>query len=391
MNNINEGQWPYYSKREMDAVTSILSSGRVNYWTGDEGEHFESEYADYFGVAFAVAVSNGTVALELALRALGIGTGDEVIVTSRTFFASVSCIAAVGAVPVFADVDRDSQVITANTINDVVTEKTRAVICVHLAGWVCDMPEIQASLDGRGIFLIEDCAQSHGAKYQDKYAGTFGDVACWSFCQDKIMSTGGEGGMVTTDNKDIYEKIWSMKDHGKGISSMVKTKPGSSFRWLHESFGTNARMTEIQAAIGRIQLEYLSDWIEIRRKKANYIWDVGSSCLGLRVPMVPNSIEHAAYKCYVFVEPSMLKEGWTRDRIIEEMRAEKTSAFSGSCPEVYLEEAVKKAGFGPDYPYPICKELGETSIMFTVHPTLPESSTEKLCEVLIKTMKKAIR
>ena len=305
--------WPYFSEEEIDAVTAVLSSGKINYWTGSECRQFEQEFASYTEVKYAVAMANGTVALDASLRALNLLPGDEVIVTSRTFFASVSAIVNIGAIPVFADVDPSTQNISASTINEVLTEKTRAIVCVHLAGWPCDMDPILRLARAHQLFVIEDCAQAHGAKYKGQSVGSLGDVSCWSFCQDKIITTGGEGGMVTTNRKDIWSFVWSYKDHGKSYDAVHSEEHSAGFRWLHHSFGTNLRMTEIQAAIGRIQLRKLESWNQKRRSNCQMIWDALSDLNVIRIPYlacdgcrsetcVDEGCRNAAYKSYVFVE-----------------------------------------------------------------------------------------
>ncbi|CAK0770437.1 Aminotransferase [Gammaproteobacteria bacterium] len=383
--------WPNYSQEEADAVSRILLSNKVSYWTGQECRKFEKEFAAWSDTEFAIALANGTMALDLALKALHIGPGDEVIVTSRTFMASVSCIVMVGAIPVFADVDRDSQNITADTIHAVLSPRTRAVVCVHLIGWSCDMDPIMSLAKEHDLYVIEDCAQAHGARYKNKSVGSIGHVGAWSFCQDKIMTTGGEGGMVTTNNRELWSRMWSYKDHGKSWEAIYERKhpPGFGFRWLHETFGTNYRMTEIQGAIGRIQLKRMPKWHEQRITNARRIWNVASSLPGLRVPIIPQDIEHAAYKCYVFVEPSVLRDGWSRDHVMDEINAAGVPCYSGSCPEVYLEKAFDNTPWRPDERLPISRELGESSLMFLVHPTLIEEEIDKTCKVLTEVMRKA--
>lgn len=311
--------WPSFTQEEADAVSRTLLSNKVNYWTGSECREFEKEFAAYFGSEYAIALGNGTLALDVAFKALNIGAGDEVVVTSRTFLASVSSIVLAGAVPVFADVDRDSQNITAESVKAVLTSRTKAIVCVHLAGWPCDMDSIIALAEETGLYVIEDCAQAHGALYKGKPVGSFGHVGAWSFCQDKIMTTGGEGGMVTTNDRELWSKMWSFKDHGKSWEAVYERDHPLGFRWLHESFGTNWRMTELQAVIGRIQLQRMSEWTRIRNSNSAQIWEAARDCAGLRVPVVPAGIQHAAYKCYVFVQPEALKEDWNRDRIMEEV------------------------------------------------------------------------
>ena len=254
--------WPSYTEEEANAVTDVLLSNKVNYWTGQECREFEKEFATFADSEYAIALANGTVGLDLILKGLGIGAGDEVIVTSRTFLASVSSIALAGAVPVFADVDADSQNVTAESIAAAVTEKTRAVLCVHLAGWPCDMDPIMDLATKHNLFVIEDCAQAHGARYKGRSVGSIGHAGAWSFCQDKIMTTGGEGGMVTCNDKALWSRMWSFKDHGKSWSAIYEKDHPPGFRWLHESFGTNWRMTEMQGAIGRIQLARMPQWRE---------------------------------------------------------------------------------------------------------------------------------
>ncbi|MGE8451212.1 MAG: DegT/DnrJ/EryC1/StrS family aminotransferase [Pseudomonadales bacterium] len=381
--------WPSFTEEEADAVRSVILSNKVNYWTGQECREFEHEFAAWIGTEHAVALTNGTVALDLALKALGVGAGDEVVVTPRTFLASVSSIVNAGAVPVFADVDRDSQNITAKTIRAVISPRTRAIICVHLAGWPCDMDPIMKLADEHGLKVIEDCAQAHGAMYKDRLVGSIGHVGAWSFCQDKIMTTGGEGGMVTTNDRELWSRMWSFKDHGKSWEAVYERQHAPGFRWLHESFGTNWRMLEVQAVIGRIQLQRMASWQASRLTNAEFIWAAAAESPALRVPAVPHEVLHAAYKAYVFVEPASLKEGWSRDRILKEIVDRGVPVFSGSCSEVYLEKAFDSTDWRPAKPLPVARELGETSLMFLVHPTLTEQEVAKTCTVLREVMLQA--
>jgi dTDP-4-amino-4,6-dideoxygalactose transaminase len=387
--NTNFPPWPSFTEEEALAVQQVLLSNRVNYWTGQEGRNFEREFAQWVGVKHAVAVANGTVALDLALKALGVGPGDEVVVTPRTFLASVSSIVNAGAVPVFADIDPDSQNLTAETIQRVLSPRTKAIICVHLAGWPCEMDPIMALAQKAGLWVIEDCAQAHGAKYKGQSVGSIGHVGAWSFCQDKIMTTGGEGGMVTTSNTVLWKRMWAYKDHGKSWDAVYEQEHPPGFRWLHESFGTNWRMTEMQAAIGRIQLKRMAGWNEKRLAYAQKIWAVATGLPGLRVPSVPAHVHHAAYKCYVFVRPEKLAPGWSRDRILQELIAEGVPAYSGSCSEVYLEKAFDNKAFRPQERLPVAKVLGETSLMFLVHPTLRLDHIQQTCDALALVMARA--
>lgn len=389
MLNTSFSPWPSFSEEEADAVRAVILSNKVNYWTGQECREFEKEFAAWAGTEYAVALANGTVALDVALKALDVGEGDEVIVTSRTFLASASSIVNAGAVPVFADVDCDSQNITAETISAVLTARTKAVVCVHLAGWPCDMDPIMALAARHGLKVIEDCAQAHGAQYKGRPVGSIGHVGAWSFCQDKIMTTGGEGGMVTTNDRDIWSRMWSYKDHGKSWEAVYERQHTPGFRWVHESFGTNWRMLEVQAVIGRLQLRRMSEWQASRLNHARQIWSCAEGLPGLRVPEIPSHIMHAAYKCYVFVEADKLQEGWTRDRILTEISAQGVPCFSGSCSEVYLEKAFEGTGWRPASPLLGARRLGEESLMFLVHPTLTADELTKTCSVLTSVMKAA--
>ncbi len=381
--------WPSFSEEEANAVRNVILSNKVNYWTGQECREFEKEFSEWAGSEHAISLANGTVALDLALQALGIGAGDEVVVTPRTFLASVSSIVNAGAIPVFADVDSESQNITADTICTVLTPRTRAIICVHLAGWSCDMDPIMALAAEHDLKVIEDCAQAHGAHYKGRPVGSIGHIGAWSFCQDKIMTTGGEGGMVTTNDRALWSRMWSIKDHGKSWEAVYERQHAPGFRWLHESFGTNWRMMEVQAVIGRIQLQRMQSWHAQRLANAQRIWSTAHVLPGLRVPVPSADITHAAYKCYVFVELAALKPGWDRDRILNEISARGVPCFSGSCSEVYLEKAFDDTGWRPVDRLPVAKVLGETSMMFLVHPTLTEAEINKTCDVLSQVIREA--
>jgi len=392
MQDDSHTRWPAFTEEEAAAVSSVLLSNKVNYWTGGEGRQFEKEFAAFTGSGYAVALANGTVALDLALKALGIGAGDEVIVTPRTFIASVSSIVNVGAHPVFADVDADSQNITADTIRQVVGARTKAILCVHLAGWPCEMDAIRALADEHGLRVIEDCAQAHGATYRGQSVGNLGHVAAWSFCQDKIMTTGGEGGMLTTSDSKLWERAWSYKDHGKSWDAVKRKDHPRGFRWLHDTFGTNWRLTEMQAAIGRIQLKRMPDWHKARSANAARILGICDRFpTALRVPRPPEHIGHAWYKCYIFVRPEGLAPEWSRDRILETINSYGIPCFSGTCPEVYLEKAFDNTGLRPTKRLPVAAELGDTSLMFPVHPTLTREAMDCTCEVLETVMRQATR
>lgn len=390
MLNTSLSPWPSFSAEEVDAVANVLRSNRVNYWTGDVTREFEREFAAWDGTAKAVAVANGTLALDLALKALGIGPGDEVIVTPRTFLASISCVVSAGATPVFADVDRDSGNISPATIAAVLNDKTRAIIPVHLAGWPADMDGIMALAEPRGIKVIEDCAQAHGARIGDRMVGSIGHIGAWSFCQDKIMTTGGEGGMVTTNDEDLWSAMWSFKDHGKNWDAIYNRQHPPGFRWVHESFGTNWRMLEMQAVIGRIQLARVPEWTARRTHIAERLMaTLDRFPQALRVPRAPAGMTHAYYRLYAYVRPEGLKPDWTRDRIVAEVNAQGVPIFQGSCSEAYLEKAFDGTPWRPAQRLPGALELGDTSLAFLTHPTLTDAEVDRVCEAVAKTLEAA--
>ena len=407
--------WPHFDKDEVVAVAAVLHSGKVNQWTGREVVQFQREFAAWCGVGHAIALANGSLALELALKAMDIGAGDEVIVTPRTFIASASCAALVGASPVFVDVDRDTQNMQVEAIRAAITPRTRAIIAVHLAGWPCDMDPIMQLAEEHGLKVIEDCAQCHGAVYysrtpgsvaiveglapmeQDgvtlypRMTGSMGHAAAFSFCQDKIMTTGGEGGMLVTNDVALFERAWAFKDHGKSYDAVYRREHKPGFRWLHESIGTNWRMTEMQAAIGRRQLAKMADWSAARRHNAALLSEAFKDMDGLRLPLPPTTVRHAYYKYYAFVRPERLKEGWDRDRIMNAVAAKGAPCFSGSCSEVYLEKAFDDTGWRPAERLPVARELGETSLMFLVHPGLTATEIGRTVEVVAEVMGEAVR
>jgi hypothetical protein len=383
--------WPVFGQDEIDASALVLSSGKVNYWTGNEGRLFEEEFAAFAGTRHAIALANGTVALEAAFEALGIGPGDEVILTPRTFLASASAVVRVGAKPVFADVDRRSGNFDLDCVEAVITPHTRAILAVHLGGWPCDMPRLLELASSKGIHVIEDCAQAHGAAIGDQSVGSWGIISAWSFCQDKIMTTAGEGGMVTTDDETLWDRMWSLKDHGKSFDAVYRRDHKPGFRWLHESFGTNWRLTEVQSAIGRIQLRKLPEWHRLRTEHAETLLEAWDSLAALRCERPEPEVRHAYYKFYAYVRPETLAEGWSRDRIMAEVVAEGVPCFTGSCSEIYLERAFQAIGWDEPNRLLVAKELGDTSLMFLVHPTLDEAAMNRTAQVVRDVVSRATR
>lgn len=396
MLNTQFSPWPSFTQEEADAVSQVLLSNKVNYWTGTECREFEKEFAAWAGTDYAVALANGTLALDVALQAMGIGEGDEVIVTPRSFIASVSTVVNAGAMPVFADVEADTGNLSARTIAPHITDKTKAIICVHLAGWPCDMDEIMALAKQHNLWVIEDCAQAHGAKYKGKPVGSIGHIGAWSFCQDKIMTTGGEGGMVTTNDKALWQKMWEYKDHGKNYDSIYHKQHPPGFRWLHDSFGTNWRMMEIQAVIGRIQLKKMAEWTKIRTQNAKILRDALTQFAGeqqfLRIPdiefhqVMGGDSVHAYYKYYVYVRPKNLPENINRDSILNALNEKKIPCFSGSCSEIYLEKAFDNHPSRPNARLTVAKELGETSLMFLIHPTLTTTEMQTIATTTVNVL-----
>ena len=383
--------WPHFDDEQIAAAAAVLRSGKVNYWTGEEGRAFEREFARACGAGFGIALANGTVALDLALHVLGIGPGHEVVVTPRSFIASASTVALCGARPVFADLDPDSQNITPDTVRAVLSPRTKAIIAVHLAGWPCEMDGLRELARTHGLKLIEDCAQAHGARYRGRPVGSFGDLAAFSFCQDKIMTTGGEGGMLTTGDAALWRAAWSYKDHGKSYDAVYHRPHPQGFRWVHESLGTNWRMTEVQAAIGRCQLERLPAWLSLRRRNAALLADGLRPLPLLRVPQTPPHVSHAWYKFYAFVRPDRLARGWTRERIMAAIAGRGVPCFSGSCSEIYRERAFSERGLAPERPRRVAQSLGATSLMLLVHPMLLPEDMAYACRVVADVCARATR
>lgn len=363
-------------------MVSVMSSNKVNYWTGTVARDFERAFSAYTGTRHAVALANGTLALDVALKALGVGCGDEVIVTPRTFIASASAVVTAGAVPVFADVDRDSQNITASTIRAALSSRTKAIIPVHLAGMPCDMDPIMELARERNLFVVEDCAQAHGSTYKGRSVGSIGHIGAWSFCQDKIITTGGEGGMVTTNDEALWAIMWSYKDHGKSWEAVYERHHPPGPRLVHDSFGTNWRMLEMQAAIGLVQLERMPQWTSRRTEIALAISSHLQKHTAVRVPSIPSYAQHAYYRLYAFVRPEHLVEGWSRDRVIDEIVARGVPCMHGSQSEVYLEKAFDNTGWRPAQRLSVARELGDTGLAFLVHPTLTAAEVSKTCKVI---------
>lgn len=376
--------WPYFEADEIEAASQILRSGKVNYWTGELGKQFEVAYAKSVGKKYGIALSNGTVALELALRALGIQAGDEVIVTSRSYVASASCVMLIGAIPVFTDVDLVSGNICAETIKPHITNKTKAIIPVHIGGWPCDMPAIMALANQHNLIVIEDCAQAHGASIAGKQVGAWGHASIFSFCQDKIISTGGEGGMLLLDDEKAYKQAWAYKDIGRSYDAVYQKQHPAGFRWLTESAGSNFRMTEIQAAIGLKQLEKLPAWIDKRNNHAKVIIEVLASFSFLDVPVFEEKLgnKNAYYRLYAKVKPNLKavcsEENLLRDVLINKLVDEGVPCFSGTCSEIYREKLFIEAGYSPPIPFNNAQYFSDHALCFLVHHTITEQQIQHM-------------
>jgi len=384
MLNTKYSPWPNFSETESAIVAEVLRSNKVNYWTGNKGKEFEQKFSQWVGAKYAVGLANGTLAIEVALRALGVGAGDEVIIPPRTFMATASAVSIIGAIPIFADIDSVSQNISAQKIAQKITRKTKAVICVHLAGWPCDMDEIIAVCQPHNIKIVEDCAQAHGAKYKGKSVGSFGHIAAWSFCQDKIITTGGEGGMVTTDDPDLYKWMWEFKDHGKSYDSVYNKKHPPGFRWLHDTIGSNYRLTEMQSALGIYQLDQVDDWVARRREIAAAYRAVIERYGFIKDHQPDNNIEHVYYRYYAFWEHTNI----SRDHFIELCTAVELPVFQGSCSEVYKEKAFLGTVSLPKEPLENAVKVGLKSLMFLTHPSLTDDEVQDMCNKLDTTLKK---
>ena len=386
--------WPVFSKEEINKVSQILSSGKVNYWTGMEGKCFESEFAKNADSKYGIVMANGTLALTAAYSAIGLTEGDELITTSRTFIATSSAAVLLGAKPIFADIDLDSGCITPKEIEPLITSRTKAISVVHLGGWPAKIQEICEIAKAYNLYVIEDCSQAHGAKIKVdnnwKSVGSFGDVATWSFCQDKIITTGGEGGIVSTSNEKIKDFCWSIKDHGKTLKAIKLQEKTEGFKWLHDGFGSNYRLSEMQSAIGRIQLRKLEEWNKIRSFNAEILYSYLKNIDAVRLPYVGKNINHAWYKFYCYLDFEVLSSDWDRNRIIKTINDYGYPAFSGSCSEIYLEKCFKKLSSNYER-LKNARELGATSLMLLVHPSISKEQIIKYSEVVRDVLLKASR
>jgi dTDP-4-amino-4,6-dideoxygalactose transaminase len=367
--------WPNYSRNLILKVNKVLKSGKINYTTGPYGKKFEKNFSKFVGNKYSVAICNGTVALEVAIKSLKLPKNSEIIVTARSFFSSAACIVNTGYTPIFADVDLSTQNISIENIKKKLSKKTKAIICVHLAGLPCEMNDISKLAKEKKLKIIEDCSQAHGASIDNRQVGRFSDVATWSFCNDKIISTLGEGGMISTNNKKIYNICKEYINHG---TSNVQTKNSEKFVYNKNSFGTNLRITEIQSIAGIEQLKDLKKIQKIREKISyNYFNIISRYRNFINCYMPPKNIKSAWYRFYFFLNPSIKNCQKVRFKIIESLKKNDVKCFTGSCPEIYLEKAFKKSKYPNVNRLKNCKILGETSIALDVNHTLESYNHKK--------------
>ena len=386
--------WPFYDQDELEAASAVLASGKVNAWTGNQNSLFETEFASWCGSKYALTFANGSLALSAAYLALGLQSGDEVITTPRTFIATASMASNLGIRPIFADVDINSGNITATSIEPLISRKTKAICLVHLAGWPADMDPILTLAKAHNLPVIEDCAQAHGAFIGHRSVGSFGTIGCWSFCQDKIISTAGEGGMITTSDEKLMKRLWSLRDHGKSYDLVHNYNPPArltSYRWLHQEAGSNLRLTEFQSAIGRRQLSKLPSWSSSRASNAQYLITQLSPLPYVRIPQPPLPYLHAWYKLHLYIQPDKLSTSWNRSRIIAEIQDLGFPAFQGSCSEIYLEKYFVDKGLAPSSRLKNAQTLGQSSIMLLVHPTINTDSLHAYCEAVKTVLIKAFQ
>jgi dTDP-4-amino-4,6-dideoxygalactose transaminase len=369
-----------YNKHQIKLVANILKKNKTNYWTGTECTKFEKTFSKYIGNKFSISVANGSVALEISIKALNLKNSDQIIVTPRSFIISASCVVNLGLKPIFADID-DNGNLTIEGIKKAYNKNVKAIILVHLNGLSCDMDPILKFAKNNKLFLIEDCSQAHGATYKKKKVGSFGDIATWSFCQDKIISTGGEGGMISTNNKKLWSKMWSLKDHGKNFKTVFhKKRYKAGFKWLHDNLGSNYRMTEMQAAIGRDQLKSLDKKIKKRNNIVNlYLYELRDYYQKYSILKKPDfkcqtcplkqqlkkctKCIHAFYRLNLFFNKNI-----KQIKILQKLNSNKINCGVGSCPEIYREKVFQKLKYFPKNRLKNAKLLGQTSLMFPINP-----------------------
>lgn len=385
---IPKSKWPNYDVNILTKITTLLQSGKTNYLVGKEGLLFEKNFSKFYKIKYANAVANASLGLELSLLSLNLNKGDEVIVTPRSYHSSVSCVIRAGLTPVFADIDRQTMNICPKSIRKNISKKTKAIICVHLYGMPCKMNDIIKLSKEYKIKVIEDCSQAHGSKIGRKYVGSFGDISVFSYCQDKIISTGGEGGMIATNNKKLNDKIWSLKEIGKNKDKFIKINSlSNNFPYVHDTIGTNARITEIQSCIGNYQLKKLKNYIRVRNENAKIFFNKLKNCKYLIIPNHNSQIIHSYYRYTVIINNKKL----SRSILMKNLKKKGVTCTVGGCPTIYNERYFVKNFNINKKNYPNAEYLKNRTLSFLVDQTINKKDIKKVCSILLDQINKILK
>ena len=403
--------WPFFAQDEIDAAIAPLRLGKVNYWTGKRGMEFEAKWAEWIGAKMAISCTNGTAALQIAISSLGIGPGDEMIVPSYSFIASSFAIVQAGAIPVFADVT-DDHTIDPKSIEVHIGPRTKGIVVVHLYGVVADMGPILDIARKHRLKVVEDCAQCVGGEYKGIKVGLVGDAGCFSFCQSKHFTTGGEGGMVVTNDEELGWECRSFRDHGYDVKSRLNLLAlEEKLNYIHNRVGFNFRMTEIQSVIGINELKRLDSWNLARRFKFARMYDEAFAGLfGIKkLPFNSKDRKNAYWWYPIILDIDRLDV--TAERFVKALGAENVPCYGIQWPEAYEEQAYRKLnGFGtakfpflskeytdPDSvrygeaPCPNAKRLRDVTFSVFLHPTWETEHIERVIAGVKKVLKQHIK
>jgi dTDP-4-amino-4,6-dideoxygalactose transaminase len=401
--------WPQFSEKGKKAILQPLESGQVNYWTGTRGMEFEEKWAAFHGVQFAISCNSGTSALHTALAAMGIGPGDEVIVPSYTFIASSFCVVQAGAIPVFADVNKNDHCISPKDIEKKITKRTKAIIPVHLYGNICDMDPIMALAKKHKLLVLEDCAQAHGGTYKGRKVGTIGHAGAFSFCQSKSFTTGGEGGAVITDDEEIGWQCRSFRDHGYDVRERMRLlELEAKLPYIHNRVGYNYRLTEMQSILGIYELERFENWnLKNRQRNGQILIDELSNVPQIMYLPVHNEKRRNGF----FVFPMTLdlkKLNCDIKTFLAALTAEGVPNHPVFWPQCYAERAYREHnGFGAKAKFPfrskeyttpasvqyknvVCENAAwhqDRTFITVVHPTLGVSHMKQIARGIKKVIK----
>jgi len=403
--------WPQFAEETFKDVLEPLRTGKVNYWTGPKGMEFEREWAKWMGANFAISCTNGTSALHIAISSLGIGPGDEVIVPSYSFIASSFAIVQAGAIPVFADVTED-HTIDPKCIEKLITPRTKGIVVVHLYGVVADMGAILEIAKKYNLKVIEDCAQAIGGEYKGTKVGVVGDVGCFSFCQSKHFTTGGEGGMVVTNDEELAWTCRSFRDHGYDVRTRMNLLAlEEKLPYIHHRVGFNYRMTEIQSVIGLNELKRLDSWNLARRRKYAKMYD--EAFIGLKgIKAVPVNTEERknAYWWYpILLDIDVLD--CDAEKFVKELQVSGIPCYGIQWPEAYEEVAYKELnGFGKaKFPFlskeytnpesvnyknvvcPVAKGLRKKTVSLFLHPSWEEEHINRCIDAVKNLLQKHLK